>query len=173
MDLEGILKELELPDGKRCERLSRMLGAAYIGLMAAFAEVIGWERVNEIIKDIVRRGGPGAVSEAMEKCRINGEDARTAFAVYAYSALNMTPGWEIRVAEYTKERVRMYCSGPCVLYSASKEAGLEKRVEVYEICQASHSSIVRAVNPELDYVVTQAMCSGDDVCEFIIGHKQG
>ena len=166
-----MLKKLLLPANERFKRLSEMLGDTYIGLMSVLSEVVGWKKVNKLIKRVVGQSAPGTVSEARKRCGIKGSDAQSAFAVYAYSALNMTPDWKIKVIEYAPEKVLMNCSGPCVLYSAVKRAGLEKKIDIYGICYASHLSIIKAVSPKLEYSVGRSMCSGDNVCEFVIEYR--
>lgn len=167
-EIEKKLEKLELLMDQQPKKTGVILGDAYVGFMNIFASEIGWNKVNLLTKNLVKGGGAANLSEAKEMIPSIGDDPLSAFYVYAYSAFKIAPGWKIKVVEFSQKKIRINCSGSCVLYSAAKRSELEKKIDVYGICYESHSNIIKAVNPNLSYSVLNSICSGNDLCDFVI-----
>lgn len=165
-----IVKEMELPLQQKYEQVSQSLGATVIGLMSVFADKLSWDIVNSVIISLVSQAGKETAKKVIEEGKIKQKNAQSAFAAYVYHAVNMTPNWNIKVLKYTPNRVVIEGRGECVLCTAVKNAGLEDKVKVYEICKASHSNIIKGIDLRLDYRVVKGMCIKNNNCKFIIGY---
>ena len=167
-EVEEEMKKLELLAQKQPKDIGLILGDTYVGFMSLFARDLGWERVNKLVKNLVKTSGAANFADLKKLNPSIGNGPLEAFYAYVYSAFKMDIGWKIKVVECKDKKIRMNCSGTCIIYSAAKKYGLEKEVDSCGICFASHSNIIKAVNPNLNYSVLSSMCKGNDFCDFVI-----
>ncbi len=131
----------------------------------AVAEEIGMERALALVTKMAESMGAKTGKMIKEQSGVEEFDAKSA----ALQVINMAEGLGniLEVIEESPQKVVIKC-GRCPSYEAAQEVGLDAETIEAE-CRASAlrvlDTMVKQLNPNLNYKLTKYRSSADDFCE--------
>lgn len=137
----------------------------YLSALKAIGEVIGWDKLNEILLRNARESGWEDLDKILDKLDIRERDAIAWEKWDLYLGLNGFPEIGDEVLESSPEKARVCGTKRCILYDIAKELDLDKKLDLFNICKESSTNVARKINPDFEYKVLAGRCAGDEYCE--------
>jgi len=136
--------------------------------LKAVAEQQGLAEALRLLAEVAEATGRARGAVLAERLKARGGDALEAAAVFA--AFLRGTGLEVQLEEAVPFRAVASVTHRCPVFAAAAEEGLPGAEVCRHLCQILGPALVRAVNPDLDFVQTHTRRSQGESCQAVITH---